>query len=371
MSNFLDLTDDVSDLDEPAGGSASGWQRQSTPEIRAPHQENSTFPSSVTATDLITLPHGSFTVELVLDNREVRTVTDRDYISNELIKKGITPIVRSLELGDSMWVAKCKDPTFLSRYGEEGDEVVLDWIVERKRVDDLVGSIKDGRFYEQKFRLRRSGVRNVIYLIEEFAITETYGPGVRFQDSIESAIASTQVVNDYFVKRTRNLDDTIRYLARMTSLLRDMYTGSASSTSQTSISIVPTRTIDSVETYLQLLNRFRVDEGPRSGSRTYSTTFTTFSSLSSKSDMLTLRDVFLKMLMCTRGVTGTKAIEIQRRWSTPRDFIEAFESMAEKNPGNKAAVEDMVASRLSGLVGPKKMGRALSQKISQVWGPHS
>jgi crossover junction endonuclease MUS81 len=86
--------------------------------------------------------------------------------------------------------------------------------------------------------------------------------------------------------------------------------------------------------------------------------------------MLTLRDVFLKMLMCTRGVTGTKAIEIQRRWSTPREFIEAFENMDEKNLGNKTAVEDMVASRLSGLVGPKKMGRALSQKISQVWGPH-
>lgn len=29
-------------------------------------------------------------------------------------------------------------------------EVVLDYIVERKRMDDLAGSIVDGRFYEQK-----------------------------------------------------------------------------------------------------------------------------------------------------------------------------------------------------------------------------
>ncbi len=101
----------------------------------------------------IQLKPGTFTVELVLDNREIRAKTDRDYIQDELRKKGVNPIVRSLELGDALWVAKCTDPATLSRHGEEGDEVVLDWIVERKRLDDLVGSIKDGRFHEQKVGL--------------------------------------------------------------------------------------------------------------------------------------------------------------------------------------------------------------------------
>ena len=98
----------------------------------------------------IRLPPSKFTVQLVLDNREIRAKTDRDYIQEELMKKGIKPIMRSLELGDALWVAKCNDPETLSRYDEEGDEVVLDWIVERKRLDDLIGSIKDGRFHEQK-----------------------------------------------------------------------------------------------------------------------------------------------------------------------------------------------------------------------------
>ena len=31
-------------------------------------------------------------------------------------------------------------------------EMVLDYIIERKRMDDLVGSIIDGRFHEQKVR---------------------------------------------------------------------------------------------------------------------------------------------------------------------------------------------------------------------------
>ncbi|KAJ5918829.1 DNA-directed DNA polymerase family X beta-like N-terminal [Penicillium verhagenii] len=127
--------------------------------------------------DPIPLPPGTFSIQLVLDTREVRTSTDRDYIANELIKQGITPQVRALELGDAMWVAKCHDPAFLPQHGEEGDEVMLDWIIERKRLDDLIGSIKDGRFREQKFRLRRSGIKNVIYLIEEFSITHPEAGG--------------------------------------------------------------------------------------------------------------------------------------------------------------------------------------------------
>ena len=45
----------------------------------------------------------------------------------------------------------------------------------------------------------------------------------KWQEAVESAIASTQVVNGYFVKKTQKMDDTIRYLARMTMLLKSLY----------------------------------------------------------------------------------------------------------------------------------------------------
>ncbi|KAI4830457.1 hypothetical protein KUCAC02_002087, partial [Chaenocephalus aceratus] len=48
-----------------------------------------------------------------------------------------------------------------------GRELVLDYIIERKRMDDLCGSIIDGHFREQKFRLKRCGLRNPCYLVEE------------------------------------------------------------------------------------------------------------------------------------------------------------------------------------------------------------
>ena len=46
--------------------------------------------------------------------------------------------------------------------------VVLDFIVERKRMDDLASSIVDGRFREQKHRMKQSGLANAVYLIEEY-----------------------------------------------------------------------------------------------------------------------------------------------------------------------------------------------------------
>ena len=45
-------------------------------------------------------------------------------------------------------------------------ELVLPYVVERKRLDDLASSIRDSRYREQKFRLKRCGLPHVIYLAE-------------------------------------------------------------------------------------------------------------------------------------------------------------------------------------------------------------
>ncbi|KAJ5551009.1 hypothetical protein N7535_001052 [Penicillium sp. DV-2018c] len=323
----------------------------------------------------IFLPPKSFTIELVLDNREVRTKTDRDYISTELEKQGIRPQVRALEVGDAMWVAKCHDPTFLTRHGEEGDEVMLDWIVERKRLDDLLMSIKDGRFHEQKFRLRRSGIKNVIYLVEEFTVIHadsTSGNASAYQETITSAIASTQVVNQYFLKKTKHLDESIRYLSRMTLLLRKMFgvEDSPSNDDPTIISsrstvppapvsrvaLIPGRRM-ATNSYLTILENLR----SRDPSVTYGVSFTTFSALTSKTDVLTLRDVYLKMLMCTRGVTGEKAQEIQEIWPTPRHLVDAYMALEPKDR------EMMIANRMSDAIGRKKIAKDLSKRIAEVW----
>ncbi len=299
----------------------------------------------------IPIQPGTFTVHLVLDNREVRAKDDRDYISDELTKKGAKPLVRPLELGDFFWVAKLHSPTLLSTNGEEGDEIALDWIVERKRLDDLVGSITDGRFQEQKFRLRKSGVKNVVYLIEAFSISSE--KATKFHDAIQSAIASTQVVNGYFVKQTGRLDETIRYLARMTAMLKTLYESKP-------LHLIPTTALTPT-TYLPLLTHLRTH--PAHSDKSYHITYPSFASLSSKSDTLTLRDVFLKMLMCTRGVSGDKALAIQKQWATPRALVEAFETC-----GGGKERDGLVEGRLGAVVGRGKVGRVLGAKVADVWG---
>lgn len=48
------------------------------------------------------------------------------------------------------------------------DGEVLDYVVERKKADDLAASIIDGRYKEQKYRLKNSGASHVIYLYEGY-----------------------------------------------------------------------------------------------------------------------------------------------------------------------------------------------------------
>ncbi|OWP02131.1 hypothetical protein B2J93_5241 [Marssonina coronariae] len=304
--------------------------------------------------DPIILEPGSFDVELIVDNREVKSQRNRDYLLDHLEKKGVKPISRGLSLGDFLWVAKLHDPNLLQRRGLEGSEVVLDYVVERKRLDDLVSSIKDKRFLEQKFRLRRSGIKNVIYIIEEAKIEAEY-----YAQHIASAIASTQVVNGFFVKKTQTMDYTIQYLASMTKLLRDKYESKP-------LHLIPTKVI-TTQNYLPLLNHLANTEP----STNYHITYDVFKSISSKTSSLTLRDVYLKMLLCTKGVTAEKALEIQKRWKTPFELAEAYRRIDERADGVEQAKKEkmaLVSDQMSHLIGTKKLGKAVSVRISQVWG---
>lgn len=92
----------------------------------------------------IVFPAGSYDVTLVLDAREVESKSGRDNFSEAIRAKGVNVETRALRLGDILWIAKRRDGL-----GGEEDECVLDYVVERKRLDDLCISIKDGRYTEQ------------------------------------------------------------------------------------------------------------------------------------------------------------------------------------------------------------------------------
>ena len=304
----------------------------------------------------ILLPAGSFTIQLVLDNREVRTPVDRDYISHELQKQGVKPIIRPLGLGDAIWVAKI-DPLYLEAVssanedddGEGNDEIVLDYVMERKRLDDFIYSIKDGRYREQKYRLRRSGVKNIIYLVEEYSLSEERKE--TYLESLENAIAGMGLINGFFVKQTANLAETVTYLTNMTKALMRKYEGQ-------DLAIIPAHALESCDFPAAMDDLRRRKPGVD-----HYVTFSMFTAMCDKSDSLTLRDAYLKMLMCIRGLTGDKAIEIQRRWPTPQALIDGFDAV-----GDNEAKKRLVSDKLGNLIPRKRVAKALSTKIAEVWG---
>jgi crossover junction endonuclease MUS81 len=64
--------------------------------------------------------------------------------------------MKRLPVGDALWIAR--------RRGF-GTDYVLDFIVERKNVDDLVGSIRDNRYKDQKLRLKVSSELDLNFVI--------------------------------------------------------------------------------------------------------------------------------------------------------------------------------------------------------------
>ena len=225
-------------------------------------------------------------------------------------------------------------------------------------MDDLVGSIKDGRFREQKWRLGRSGVKNIIYLIEDLGNWVPGGPngggdgGGYMHEAVNTAISSTQVVNGFFLKRTSKVDDTIRYLARMHNFLSKLY-------AKQTLYPIPSHLLNS-KTYTTGLQPHLAQVYP---GKDFYPEYDVWNELVDKSGQLTYKDIFLKMLMCIRGISAEKAIEIQRVWKTPSELLEAFE-------GCKTEEErwDMVMKGVGERgVGRRKIGKALSRKVCEVW----
>ena len=82
---------------------------------------------------------------------------------------------RTSQTGDALWVARSKRDPQIS--------YALDYVVERKSVKDLVGSIKNGRYERQKYVLQRCGLRRVLYLMEGNPDVEVQGVGASTKSS--------------------------------------------------------------------------------------------------------------------------------------------------------------------------------------------
>lgn len=136
---------------------------------------------------------------LLIDTREVKTKKDRSYIYEQLLSNKIKCEKRALPLGDVAWIYRF--PTRLKKVNKHR-EYVINFIVERKKADDLASSIVDGRYLEQKQRLQESGIKNIIYIVEGDPSSQCRV----FEIALRSAVTRTKVVSGFNVFRVKTIE---------------------------------------------------------------------------------------------------------------------------------------------------------------------
>lgn len=288
---------------------------------------------------------------LILDTREVESRSNRDKIAESLEAKGVRVETRALRMGDMCWVARRTDGL-----GGEEDECVLDYVIERKRLDDLCSSIRDGRYAEQCFRLQQSGIGNVFYVVEDWQLAER----MEFHGKqIMTAKSQIQVVNGFFLKETHKLSDTIEFLAMLTRMIIR---------SHHDLKVIPSRYLS--RTSYSALQRDLRAEHPSSP---FLTTFEAYQALNDKSAARTLREGLGRMLLCVRGMSAERVAAVLEHWETPRAL---YEAMREREA--RGVVVDGRKKRVAALFfadevvgeGRRKIGDAQSKEVSvclAVW----
>ncbi|WVZ01274.1 hypothetical protein V8G54_027343 [Vigna mungo] len=116
--------------------------------------------------------------------------------------------VRRLPVGDGIWIA---------RHKTLGSEYVLDFIVERKKIEDLRSSIRDNRYKDQKLRLLRCGLKKLIYLVEGDPNSSEAA------ESIKTACFTTEILEGFDVQRTTGLGDTLKKYGYLTQAISQYY----------------------------------------------------------------------------------------------------------------------------------------------------
>uniref|UniRef100_A0A674K157 Crossover junction endonuclease MUS81 n=1 Tax=Terrapene triunguis TaxID=2587831 RepID=A0A674K157_9SAUR len=258
----------------------------------------------------------------------------------ELRRNAVPFDVRKLHVGDFVWVARERvHPRPGQLHLPPARELALDYVVERKRMADLCGSIIDGRFHEQKFRLHRCGLCHPIYLLEESGLTQHLSLP---ESTLQQAATSTQVVDGFFVKRTRDLRESAAYLTIMTRHLNSLYGN------KTLVSC--TKEESQGRCLLQ----------PNSDSCTLMT-FQEFNEGAVKNKAQTVREVFARQLMQISGVSGEKAAAILERYSTPASLLAAYSACPDPESRDKL-LSTVKCGKLQRNLGP-----ALSRTLSQLY----
>ncbi|XP_070570245.1 crossover junction endonuclease MUS81-like [Ptychodera flava] len=254
------------------------------------------------------LQPGNFDVVLCVDNCETAggSGSRKQNLLPELRKNGINFDVRKLQVGDFLWIAKERiKPKPGSLQVPVAREIVLDYIVERKRMDDLASSIMDGRFKEQKFRLKNCGLRKPIYLVEDLGCSQHFSIP---ETTLQQAIVNTQVTDGFYIKHTHSQKESVGYLTIMTRYLQSVYANKTLvAYTKDHLNSLQSRPVASDHQHMLM-------------------TFGEFNELTVKNKAMTVTEMFAKQLMQISGLSAEKAKVILEKYRTPKQLMEAYQN---------------------------------------------
>uniref|UniRef100_A0A453T434 Crossover junction endonuclease MUS81 n=2 Tax=Aegilops tauschii subsp. strangulata TaxID=200361 RepID=A0A453T434_AEGTS len=246
-----------------------------------PHQSNESFLKA-------------YEVVLILDDRDTFGPRSRRKVVDNIRSQFNIPVeIKLLPVGDALWIA---------RHKELDTDYVLDFIVERKNVDNLLGSIKDNRYKDQKLRLKKCGLRKLIYLVEGDVNT------VDGSESVKTACFTTEVLEGFDVQRTTGYADTEKKYGHLTGSIIDYYSRNFSAGADTSRLCL---------TYDEFVKRC------------------------SDLEKVTMSDIFALQLMQVPQVTEEAALAVTSLYPTLLSLAKAYTML----DGDKRAQEKMLKNK--------------------------
>ncbi|KAF5733621.1 crossover junction endonuclease MUS81 [Tripterygium wilfordii] len=291
----------------------------SSSELSAQKPSSNGLESNINALTLPPLSFGekfedAYQVILILDDREqFATRGSRKIVEHISSEFKIQIEVRRLPVGDCIWIARHK---FLH------SEYVLDFIVERKKIDDLRTSIRDSRYKEQKLRLLRCGLKKLIYFVEGDPNCSEAA------ESIKTACFTTEILEGFDVQRTSSLPDTLRKYGFLTQAIAQYYK-----------SLLPD------------------DQSKHNG---VCPPFDEFVKRCQDLDKMTVSDVFAVQLMQVPQVTEEVAIAVLDLYPTLLSLAQAYSLL----DGDVSAQEEMLTKQSNNAI-----NAVASRNIFQlVWG---
>ncbi|TPP58099.1 Crossover junction endonuclease MUS81 [Fasciola gigantica] len=273
--------------------------------------------------DTLVVPGDTYQLILLCDVREHFGLNKvRQLLPSVLQSLGVQCESRALPVGDFLWIVRWRNER------NELKEAVLDYIVERKRADDLAHSITDGRFQEQKYRMKRTQIDNRFFLIEEC-------PSMRNQripfETMLQATSNCQIIDGFHIMWTRSPEDTVDWLAALTNHLHSR------SSSDVHVSLLATR--------------------PQAGRGMRARMWLDFVQLAQKSPPPTVRDMFAKQLLQIHGFSGSKVAALLQVYPTPHHLFQAYGAL----PTNHEREHMLSSLKLPGT--NRTLGGALSRRV--------